>query len=153
MLNGKVPAERLRGRIAVVGATAPSLQDVHATSTTAEELMSGPEFQANAIETVLEDFPVRETSPAVDVLIILLMSFIAPLAAARFPLLPAVLMSLLTAAAYFGLTILLFESGTVLPFVFPLFGLGLSPRGLTRRVLRDRGATRRSARARSSGGS
>jgi adenylate cyclase len=126
VLNGKVDETRLRGRIAVIGATAPSLQDVHATSTTGDELMSGPEFQANAISTVLNDFPLRETSLVVEVLLILLFSFIAPLAAARFALLPSVLFALVAAAGYFGLTVLLFESGTVLPMVFPLLGLGLA---------------------------
>ena len=38
-----------RGR----GAMAPSLQDVAATSTSGEELMSGPEIQAEAISTIL----------------------------------------------------------------------------------------------------
>ena len=47
------PARALRGRVVVVGASAPSLQDLHPTPTSGDELMSGPEVQANAISTVL----------------------------------------------------------------------------------------------------
>ncbi len=126
VLRGRANPERLRGRVAVVGATAPSLQDVHATATTGEELMSGAEFQANAISTILRDFPLREPPVAVDVLLILLLSLVAPLAALRFHALPALGIALAAGAAYFGAAVLLFDGGTVLPMVFPLLGLGLS---------------------------
>ena len=49
----------LRDKVVVVGATAPVLKDVFATSTASEELMAGPEVQAAAIQTVLDDFPLR----------------------------------------------------------------------------------------------
>ena len=54
------PPEWLRGAIAVVGATAPSLQDVHLTPAGSGNPMSGPEVQANAIWTALHDAPLRE---------------------------------------------------------------------------------------------
>ena len=49
----------MRGKVVVVGATAPSLQDLHPTSTTGSGLMPGPEIQASAIVTALEGFPLR----------------------------------------------------------------------------------------------
>jgi CHASE2 domain-containing sensor protein len=42
-----------RDRIVVIGNTAPSLQDTHQTATSGDELMAGPEVQANAIATAL----------------------------------------------------------------------------------------------------
>ena len=52
-----------RGKIVVVGATAPSLQDLHATPTSGSDLMPGPEVQANAIWTAVRGNPLR-TAPA-----------------------------------------------------------------------------------------
>ena len=40
VLRGKVPASVFRGKTVVIGATSPSLQDLHATSTTGDALMS-----------------------------------------------------------------------------------------------------------------
>ena len=71
VMRGKVPDSALRGKTVVVGATAPSLQDVHATSTTGDELMSGPEIQANAIWTAEEGFPLGSSGLALDLLLIL----------------------------------------------------------------------------------
>ena len=53
----------VRGKVVVVGATAPVLQDLH--STAAGSPMSGPEVQANAIATALADFPLRSPAEAV----------------------------------------------------------------------------------------
>jgi CHASE2 domain-containing sensor protein len=47
-------------RIVLVGATAPSLQDVHPTSVSGDQFMYGVEIHANTISTVLRDFPLRE---------------------------------------------------------------------------------------------
>ena len=49
----------MRGKIVVVGATAPVAQDLHPTSTTGSALMPGPEIQASAILTALEGFPLK----------------------------------------------------------------------------------------------
>ena len=55
-----MPADAFRGKIVVVGATSPSLQDYHATATTGEEKeMAGVEVQANAIWTVEHGFPLQ----------------------------------------------------------------------------------------------
>ncbi len=47
--TGKFNPADVRGKVVVVGATAPVLQDLHATSTTKGGLMPGPEIHANAI--------------------------------------------------------------------------------------------------------
>src|SRR5207249_403280 len=70
VLKGTFDPRRVRGKIVVVGVTAPSLQDVHPTATSRGSQMSGPEVQANAIRTVVEGFPLR-TGPAwLDLLVI-----------------------------------------------------------------------------------
>ena len=59
VLRGRVPADAFRGKIVVVGATAPSLQDFHATPVGGDHEMPGAEVQANAIWTVENGFPLQ----------------------------------------------------------------------------------------------
>ena len=58
VLRGRVPARALRGKIVVVGASAPSLQDLHRTAAGSD--VSGPEIQAAAIATALHGNPLRD---------------------------------------------------------------------------------------------
>ena len=60
VMQGRFPAAAVRGKVVVVGGTAPSLQDLHETSTTKGGLMPGPEVHANAIATALAGFPLRQ---------------------------------------------------------------------------------------------
>src|SRR5439155_21564797 len=76
VVRGRVPAGTFSGKVVVVGATAPSLQDIHATSTSAA--MPGPEVQANAIETALRGFPLKSAPQWLNVLLIVLFGLMAP---------------------------------------------------------------------------
>jgi adenylate cyclase len=129
VLRGKVPATVFRGKTVVIGATAPSLQDLHATSTTGDELMSGPELQANAIWTAAHGFPLSSSATVLDLILIVLLAA-APAAATLYlkpP--PALAAAVLVGLAYTGATQLAFDSGTVLPVVYPLIALTLSALG------------------------
>jgi adenylate cyclase len=129
VLRGKFTASAVRGKTVVIGATAPSLQDVHATSTTGDELMSGPELQANAIWTAEEGFPLGSSGLALDLLLILLAAAAPAAATLRFKPLVALLSAVGLGIAYAGLTQLAFDGGTVLPVVYPLAALTLSALG------------------------
>src|SRR6185437_2163295 len=84
VLRGKFDPALVRGRIVVVGVTAPSLQDVHPTATSGVGQMSGPELQANAIETVLRGFPLRSGSSWLDIVVIAVLALVPPLLGLRF---------------------------------------------------------------------
>jgi adenylate cyclase len=129
VLWGQVPDSVFRGKTVIVGAIAPSLQDVHATSTTGDELMSGPEIQANAVWTAEEGFPLSSSSDVIDLLLILLLA--AAPAAITLRLSPPVALgtALGLGIGYAGLTQLSFNGGVVLPVVYPLFALVLSTLG------------------------
>ncbi|WP_040599048.1 CHASE2 domain-containing protein [Patulibacter medicamentivorans] len=81
VVRGQVPASAFRGRIVVVGASAPSLGDVHATPIDA--VTPGPELQANAIATVLRGVPLRSAPGWIGLLMTLLAAVLAPLVALR----------------------------------------------------------------------
>jgi adenylate cyclase len=129
VLRGQAPDSALRGKTVIVGATAPSLQDVHATSTSGDELMSGPEIQANATWTAEHGFPLSSTGAFVDLLLILLLGAVPAAVTLRLRPTGALLTALGLGLAYALLVQLAFDAGKVLPVVYPLLALLLSTLG------------------------
>jgi adenylate cyclase len=128
VLTGKVPPGRFKDKIVVVGVSAPSVQDVHATPA-GGGLMAGAEIQANAIATVLDDLPLRSSPAWLDVLLILALALVAPVAGARGRPLLAFGAALLAAALYLGATVLAFRAGVILPVVPPLAAIATAAVG------------------------
>ena len=127
VLRGKTPRGFFRDKIVIVGASAPSLQDLHPTAV--GEAMPGAEVQANAISTILRNFPLDRSPGFLTVVLLLLAAFGPPLATLRWPPRPVFLVTLGAAAAYAVVTQLAFNSGTILPVVYPLGCLALSTVG------------------------
>jgi adenylate cyclase len=125
VVRGDFRQGTFRDKIVVVGATAPSLQDVHPTSVSGDEFMYGVEIHANSISTLLRDFPLRELSGWVTVVLILLFGAIGPLIAARFGPLRAALIGLALAGLYFAFVQLAFNSGVIVGFLYPEASLAL----------------------------
>ncbi len=124
--RGEFPRGLFRGKVAVIGASAPTLQDVHET---AVGFMAGPEIQANAIETALRGFPLQGTSRWFNALLIVLVGLIPPTASIRFTPLRGVGISVVLAGLYVVSTQLAFNQGLILPFVYPLGALLLAAAG------------------------
>jgi adenylate cyclase len=122
-----VPLSAFRNKVVVIGATAPSLQDVHATSTT--PTMSGPEIQADAISTALRDFPLRGLGTFWNVILIVCLGMVVPLASLRMKPFVAVAAGLVFAAILTGGAILAFQNGKVISFIYPLAALIMSTVG------------------------
>jgi CHASE2 domain-containing sensor protein len=130
VLRGRVPARMFAGKIVVVGVSAPTLQDVHLTSTASSDPMSGPEIQANAIWTALHGNPLRAGPPWLVLLAMLLLGSIAPLASMRLRVLAAALVALALAVGYLVFAQLEFDSGTVLTVTYPLAALAAGTIGM-----------------------
>jgi adenylate cyclase len=126
VLRGQVPEAALRGKTVIVGAVAPSLQDVHATSTTGDSLMSGPEVVANEVWTAGNGFPLGSSGTLVDLLLILMLAAVPAAVTLRLGPIPSILIALALGLAYAGACQLAFDSGTVLPVVYPLLALVLA---------------------------
>lgn len=163
VVTGDFDPRVVRGKTVVIGASAPTVQDVHATSTTGESsLMSGPEIQANAIWTVLHDFPLRSAPGWLDLLSILLLGSVIPLAAARLGVLGAMLVLPIAALAFAGLAQLAFAAGLVVTVTPGLLAVAAGALGTVWPATWERaasaggsptttsGSTRRSAAARAS---
>jgi len=124
---GRVPSSFFRGKIVLVGATAPSLQDLHPTST--DRAMPGIEVQANAINTLLRRFPLSSAPGWLNVLLIVLLGVAVPLASLRVgpPLAIAIAVGL---GVVFAVVVqLAFNAGWIVSFVYPLGALILSTVG------------------------
>jgi adenylate cyclase len=124
----QVPSSAFRDKVVVVGASASSLQDIHPTS--AGPNMPGPELQANAIETTIKGFPLRSIGTVWDVVLIVCLGFVVPLASLRMRPLFAVGIGLLFAAIFIpGVLIFAFDQGKIASFVYPLSALILATVG------------------------
>ncbi|HVE69526.1 MAG TPA: adenylate/guanylate cyclase domain-containing protein [Solirubrobacteraceae bacterium] len=125
--EGRFPAAAVRGRVVVVGASAPSLQDTHAAATTPS--MSGPEIQAHAISTALRGFPLSPVAGWVNLLAIVLLAGVPALAGVRLGAVGSLAVSLVAAAAFAVGTQLAFGGGAILAFVYPIGALTLAAAG------------------------
>jgi response regulator RpfG family c-di-GMP phosphodiesterase len=126
LVKGRIDPAVLRDKIVVLGASAPTLQDVHPTSTARRELMSGPEIQANAIWTALHGMPLRSAPSWAALLAILALALVVPLAALRLGPVLTIATGLVAGVAYAVCAQLLFAAGTVVVVVAPLLGLLVS---------------------------
>jgi adenylate cyclase len=127
-LEGRVPRDFFRGKIVVVGPWASTFQDLHPVSY-GEDLMPGPEIQANAISTVLRGQPLNSVPGWVNIVLIVVLGLLAPLSGLRFSLRGTLFLSLASALAYLVLTQLAFHEGWILSFVYPFGALVLSSVG------------------------
>ena len=128
-LEGKVPPRVFRNKIVVVGVSAPALNDVHAVPTAGNELMSGPEYQANAIWTVEHGFPLRSSSGVVAILLILAFAAAPPLLNLRLEPFVALLAAGALGGLYAVAVQLSFDNGVILPLTYPLVALAIAAIG------------------------
>jgi adenylate cyclase len=118
--EGKFDPADVRGKIALVGATATVEQDIRETSTTNQRAMAGPEVHANAITTALAGYPLRSAPDWVDTALVILLGVLAPLAAIRLRMLLVVPLGLLAIAGLLIGAQLAFEDKIIVTFVYAL---------------------------------
>ena len=129
VLQGHFPPNLFRGKIVIVGPSAPSLQDVHPTPYGHDVLMSGAELQANAVETVLRGLPLNDVQGWVDVLLIIALGFFTPLVSLRVSSGRALLLAVGLAAVFTVGVQLAFNAGSIVSFTYPLMALVLATFG------------------------
>jgi CHASE2 domain-containing sensor protein len=114
VLSPNFDAAALRGRIVVVGATDPYLQDTHAVSGWTSQPMSGPEIEADAIATLMTGTPLRSASPLVNWLLVVLAALLLPILALRRVRWPRLVWTGLAATAVLLVaTQIAFDDGTI----------------------------------------
>jgi adenylate cyclase len=124
---GRIPQSFFRGKIVVIGPTAPSLQDLHPTPTDA--LMPGAEVEANAIDTVLRGFPVSTVPGWINMVLIVLLGIAVPLTSLRVRPIVSIAIAVAIGVVFAIVVQLAFNGGTIVSFVYPLSALVLSTIG------------------------
>jgi adenylate cyclase len=132
VLDGRFDRGAVHGRIVVVGPTALTLKDSWPTPA-GDALMPGPEIHANAIQTVLDGYPLRDAPAFAAILLVLVAGLFAPLATlAGSPgraLAQALGAGLLGTLALLGGAQLAFDAGAIVPVAAPLLALALGTVG------------------------
>jgi len=124
--ENKFAAAQVKGKIVIVGASAPELQDIHSTPTSGAQVMSGPEIQADAAASVLAGLPLGNGPGWLNVLLVVLFGAALPLASIRVRLWRALAGALVMAAVFVVATQLAFDGGTIISFTYPLLTLVLA---------------------------
>ncbi|HWK29717.1 MAG TPA: adenylate/guanylate cyclase domain-containing protein [Solirubrobacter sp.] len=113
------PAD-VRGKIVVVGSTSSVLQDFHATSTSHSDLMAGPEIHANAIDTVLRGFPLRDGPHWLNLAMVIVLGLLAPIAGLRLKPLPSAAVGVAGLVALLvGAQVAFQHGGAIIQVVYP----------------------------------
>jgi CHASE2 domain-containing sensor protein len=127
--EGRFDPNAVRGKIVVVGATAPTQQDVHPTPTSGSKLMAGPEVQANAIWTALHGFPLRQAPGSLDVLFVVILALAPALLSVRLGGAGVALTALALAGVWLVGAQLAFNTGHVVAVVAPVSSLAVATAG------------------------
>src|SRR3954470_22534088 len=130
LLAHDFPPDYFRGRIVVVGGSAPSLQDVHPTSTSGNDEMSGPEVQASAIATLQEGTPLRSVPDWIDLALIVVLALLAPIAGLRLGLTWVTTVALVGIAGFLVGAQVAFENGHIVAVTYPIGAAVLSTIGV-----------------------
>ena len=129
VLRGQVPPSTFKNRIVIVGMGAPTLHDTHTTPTSGRGEMIGPEVWANAVATLLDDFPLRSTPGWLNVVLVALLGLVLPAAGLRWGALRTLALGIGLAAVYVVGAQLAFNSGWITPVIAPLLALALGAVG------------------------
>jgi adenylate cyclase len=129
VLKGEFSPGLFASKIAIVGASAPVLGDVHSSATSGSREMAGDEIMANATNTLLRGVPLRDASGALNLVLIVLLGIAVPLGSLRLRGWRSLLDALALAIVFTIAAQVAFNSGLILSFVYPLLALALGTLG------------------------
>jgi adenylate cyclase len=124
--RGAFSPDAVRGKVVVVGGTAPSLRDI---SRTATGPMSGVELEADAIATALDGFPIEDGPGWLDALLVVVLAAVAPLVAIRFGALIGTLAAIVASGLFLVGVQLAFNAGEMLTVMPALVAAGTGALG------------------------
>jgi adenylate cyclase len=128
VLRGDFPVGLFQGALAIVGASSPILQDLHATPTS-NGTMPGAEIWANATATLLEGVPLRDAHSWLNILVILVLGTVVPVGSMRLRQWRSLLDALALAVVFTIAVQVAFNTGLIVTFVYPLLALAVGTLG------------------------
>ncbi len=143
VVNGRVPAGRLAGKTVLVGVTDPVGKDVFVTSASSTP-MSGVEFQANALSTILDGFPLQPASDGLEIALLFVLAAVPAVLSLRLSALSVLIAAIGVLLVFLVAAQLAFDSGTIVSIPDAILALALGTMGavaaeshVQRRQLRD----------------
>jgi adenylate cyclase len=119
----------VRGKIVILGATAPLLQDLHQSATSGSGVMSGPEILGNATATLRKGIPLIDAPGWLNLALIVILGSVVPLGSLQLRPRRALLSSLALAVVFTIAVQVAFNTGVIVGFVYPLLALALGTLG------------------------
>ncbi len=129
VLSGRFPHAAVRGKVAIVGASALTLKDLHQTPLGGGAQMSGPEVLANASSTLLRGLPLRGPAGWLTPALIGAFALLSALVGLRFGTLAVALTGAALLAAWAVAAQLAFDADIVVDFGNPAAALVLATGG------------------------
>jgi adenylate cyclase len=126
--RGSFDTSDVRGKVAVVGATADVLEDFARTPT--EDRMPGVELEAAATATALDGFPLHYSGRWVNALLVLLLAAVPPFVALRFGALGGIVAGVAGVALFLAGAYVAFGQDVVVGVVPPLVAAATAVAGL-----------------------
>jgi CHASE2 domain-containing sensor protein len=128
VLSGKTPSSVFAGKIVLVGVTDPLGRDVFVTSASSTP-MAGVEVDANALQTILDGFPLKSAWRAIEILLLLALAALPALLSIRFSVLAALAGALVVLLAFLAGAQLAFDGGTIVDVPDAILALALGSAG------------------------
>jgi adenylate cyclase len=123
LLDGKVPAKAVAGKIVLVGVTDPTLGDQRLVPTEKSTGLPGVLIHANAINTMLTGDYLVHSSQTATLLWTAALAALMALLVLLLPVWASTLAGLVLLGGYLWLTLVEFDRGTVMDLVYPTLGL------------------------------
>jgi adenylate cyclase len=141
VINGNYDLEEFKGKLVLIGATAPDLHDDYFVPVSYGKAMPGVEIHANAIQTMINRDLLAEQSYWSVIIGMLFGSLALCLVFYKFKLRGALAAAAVLIGAYLSLVIILFEKGIIMNVIyFPLAVLLTGGAEVTMFYLRERKA-------------
>jgi CHASE2 domain-containing sensor protein len=129
VLENRVAASAFAGKTVLIGVTDPSAKDVFITAASSVP-MAGVEFQANALSTILDGFPLQPLGDGASVVLLFVLAALPALLAIRLASLWVVVAATALLVLFLVAAQLAFDAGVIVPIADPLLALALATIGV-----------------------
>ena len=128
VLDGRVPPSVFAHKTVLVGITDPIGKDSFLTAASSVP-MAGVEFQANALSTILNGFPLQSLGTPIEIALLFVMAAIPALVSMRRSSLVALLSAIGVLVVFLFASQLAFDGGTIVSVPDPILALALGTIG------------------------
>jgi adenylate cyclase len=116
--KGIYPADEFKGKLVLVGATAPDLHDEYFVPTSAGKAMPGVEIHANLIQQLISGKQLFDAPELLTIISIVITALIVAFVALYLPIIASIIITIALMIAFVFVTIIVFSNGIILNLVY-----------------------------------